>query len=146
MKTAFVHTNICHEGNGGESVGELTRDLECLLDKASPDLPIKIRQGTEISPYECPSEKVSLQFKLLSMQTYIQAMPELDVTNVDELQVNNSSHTKGTICLVNGGEWAPKGWFFKYGCTNGCHKTLNGWYLGLVAPISSIVGLPILYT
>ena len=26
----------------------------------------------------------------------------LDMTNVDELQVNNSSHTNGTICLVNG--------------------------------------------
>ena len=29
-------------------------------------------------------------------------LQKLDVTNVDELQVNNSSHTKGTICLVNG--------------------------------------------
>ena len=27
---------------------------------------------------------------------------KLDVTDVDELQVNNSSCTNGTICLVNG--------------------------------------------
>ena len=39
----------------------------------------------------------------------------------------------------------PRGWFFERGRTNGCHKTRNGWYLGLVAPISSIVGLLILY-
>ena len=26
---------------------------------------------------------------------------KFDVTNFDQLQVNNSSHTKGTICLVN---------------------------------------------
>ena len=30
--------------------------------------------------------------------------------------------------------------------TNGHHKTRNGWYLGLVALISSIIGLLILYT
>ena len=29
---------------------------------------------------------------------------------------------------------------------NGCHKTRNGWYLGLVAPISSLVELLILYS
>ena len=35
----------------------------------------------------------------------------------------------------------PRGWiFFERGRTNGCHKTRNGWYLGLVEPISSIVG------
>ena len=27
---------------------------------------------------------------------------KLDVTDVDELQANNSLHNKGTICLVNG--------------------------------------------
>ena len=34
-----------------------------------------------------------------------------------------------------------KGKVFEHGCTNGHHKTCNGWYLGLVALISSIVGL-----
>ena len=29
---------------------------------------------------------------------------------------------------------------------NGHHKTSNGWYLGMVAPISSILGLLILYS
>ena len=33
---------------------------------------------------------------------FVWLLPKLDVTDVDELQVNNSSHTKGTICLVNG--------------------------------------------
>ena len=34
------------------------------------------------------------------------------MTNFDELQVNNSSHTKGTICLVNG-QMAAKGMVFR---------------------------------
>ena len=29
---------------------------------------------------------------------------------------------------------------------NGRHKTRNGWYLGMVVPISSILGLLILYS
>ena len=37
-------------------------------------------------------------------------------------------------------------WFFKCGHTNGCHKTHNDWYLGLVALISSIVELLNLYS
>ena len=38
----------------------------------------------------------------------------------------------------------PRGWFFECGCTNRHHITHNGLYLGLVALISSIVGLLIL--
>ena len=37
----------------------------------------------------------------------------------------------------------PRGWFFERGRTNGCHKTRNGWYLGLVAPISSNSQAPV---
>ena len=33
---------------------------------------------------------------------FVWLLLKLDMINVDELQVNNSSHTKGTICLVNG--------------------------------------------
>ena len=33
---------------------------------------------------------------------FVWLLLELDITNVDELQDNNSSHTKGAICLVNG--------------------------------------------
>ena len=33
---------------------------------------------------------------------FVWLLLKLDVTDVDELQDNNSSHTKGTICLVNG--------------------------------------------
>ena len=73
---------------------------------------------------------------------FVWLLLKLDVTDVDELQDNNSSHTKGIICL----EWAPKGWFFERGRMNGHHNTCNGWYLGLVVLISSIVGLPILYS
>ena len=58
---------------------------------------------------------------------FVWLLQKLDVTDFDELQVDNSSHTK-----------AP----FRH--TNGHHKTRNGWYLGLVVPISSIVGLLIL--
>ena len=35
-------------------------------------------------------------------EDFVWLLQKLDVTNVNELQVNNSSHTKGTICLVNG--------------------------------------------
>ena len=38
------------------------------------------------------------------------------------------------------GEWVPRGWFFECGHMNGCHKNHNGWDLGLVAPVSSIIG------
>ena len=33
---------------------------------------------------------------------FVWLLLKLDMTDVDELQVNNSSHNKGTICLVNG--------------------------------------------
>ena len=33
---------------------------------------------------------------------FVWLLQKLDVTDVNEIQVNNSSHTKGTICLVNG--------------------------------------------
>ena len=65
------------------------------------------------------------------------------MTNV--FQINNSSNTKGTICLVNGG-MGIKRIVFERGHTNWHHKTCNGWYLGLVVPISFIVGLLILYS
>ena len=32
---------------------------------------------------------------------FVWLLLKLDVTNVDELQDTNSSHNKGTICLVN---------------------------------------------
>ena len=33
---------------------------------------------------------------------FVWLLLKLDVTDVDELQDNNSLHNKGTICLVNG--------------------------------------------
>ena len=33
---------------------------------------------------------------------FVWLLLKLDVTDVDEFQDNNSSHNKGTICLVNG--------------------------------------------
>ena len=39
---------------------------------------------------------------------FVWLLQKLDITDVDELQVNNSSHTKGTICLVNGGMGAKR--------------------------------------
>ena len=32
---------------------------------------------------------------------FVWLLLKLDITNVDELQDNNSSHNKGNICLVN---------------------------------------------
>ena len=43
-------------------------------------------------------------------------------------------------------KWVPRGWFFKSGYMNRRHLTCNGWYSGLVMPISTIVGLLILYS
>ena len=66
--------------------------------------------------------------------------------DIKRLQVTDSSYIEGTICLVNECIGAKEiSMVFKCGCTNGCHKTSNGWYLGLIALISSIVGLLILY-
>ena len=69
-------------------------------------------------------------------------MRKTRVMDIKRLQVNDSSYIEGTICLVK----VPWGWFFECGHTNGRHKTRNGCYLGLVRPISSIVGLLIVYS
>ena len=61
------------------------------------------------------------------------------------LQVNDSLYIEGTICLVNELIGA-KGMVFRAWAHERRHKTCNGWYLGLVGPISSIVSLLILYS
>ena len=61
------------------------------------------------------------------------------------LQANDSLYIEGTICLVNELIGA-KGMVFRAWVHERCHKTRNGWYLGLVGPISSIVSLLILYS
>ena len=35
------------------------------------------------------------------MKNFVWLLLKLDITNVDELQDNNSSHTKGTVCLYS---------------------------------------------
>ena len=58
-----------------------------------------------------------------------------------EPQVDDCWYYEGTICLVN--KWiGAKGMVSSVGARMGA---INGWYLGLVAPISSIVWLLILY-
>ena len=58
-----------------ESVDELARDLERLLDKASPGLPIEIRdRELKYHLMNALPEKVSLQSKLLPTQTYTQTI------------------------------------------------------------------------
>ena len=64
------------------------------------------------------------------------------MTDFNKFRVNDSSYTKGT----NMSESMPNGWFIVHSCTNGCHKTHNGWYLGLMVPVFSIVGLLVLYS
>ena len=39
---------------------------------------------------------------------------------LDKLQVNNSGHNEGAICLINR-RICVRGWFFEHGCTNECH-------------------------
>ena len=58
-----------------ESVDKLARDLECLLDKVSPGLPIEIRdRELKYHLMNALPEKVSLQLKLLPTQTYTQTI------------------------------------------------------------------------
>ena len=58
-----------------ESVDELAHDLEHLLDKASPDLPIDIRdRELKFHLMSALSEKVSLQLKLLPAHSYTQTI------------------------------------------------------------------------
>ena len=70
---------------------------------------------------------------------FIRRVRKTRVMDIKRLQVNDSLYIEGTICL-------PWGWFFERGRTNGCHKTRNVWYLGLVALSSSIVWLLIPYS
>ena len=65
--------------------------------------------------------------------------------DIKRLQVNDSSYIEGTICLVNE-RIGAKGMVFRAWAHERCHKIRNGWYLGLVDPISSIVSLLILYS
>ena len=59
--------------------------------------------------------------------------------DIKRFQVNESWYIEGTICLIN--EWiGAKGmvvWAWAY---KRRHKTSNGWYLGLVAPIPPLLG------
>ena len=59
----------------------------------------------------------------------------------DELRVDDSTQDEGNNTEVRK-ELEPNGWFVV--CSR---KTIaNGWYSGMVAPVSSIVGLLILYS
>ena len=54
-----------------ESVDELAHVLERLLDKASPDLPAEVRnKELKFHLMNALPDKVSLQLKLLPLQTY----------------------------------------------------------------------------
>ena len=60
---------------------------------------------------------------------------------VHKIQVEN----EGTNSLVNG-QIGQEGMVHCVWSHNECHKTRNGWYLGMVMPISSIHGLLTLYS
>ena len=65
--------------------------------------------------------------------------------DVYQLRDIDSSNNEGTNFQVNG--WMGRGgWFVHTWSHNGRHKARNGWCLGMVAPISSILGLLILYS
>ena len=58
---------------------------------------------------------------------------------LDELQVNNSTLSSKRL---NG----CHGMAFECEHINSCHKASNGWYVGLVVPVFSILGLVILHS
>ena len=69
----------------------------------------EIHAGGHASPQKVCNEnkrkkKRWLRKNILMTATkdFVWVLQKLDVTDVDKLQVNNSSHTKGAICLVNG--------------------------------------------
>ena len=68
----------------------------------------EIHAGGHASPRKvCDENKRKKKLRLRKnifddREDFVWLLQKLDVTNVNELQVNNSSHTKGTICLVNG--------------------------------------------
>ena len=59
----------------------------------------------------------------------------------DMVQVNNEDTNSRVMSWL---DW--KGWFLERGRTIDRHKIRCGWYLGLGTPISSIVGMLILYS
>ena len=65
--------------------------------------------------------------------------------DVYQLRDIDSSNNEGTNCLVNGRIGRER--MVRHAQShNGRHKSRNGWYLGMVVPISSILGLLILYS
>ena len=76
---------------------------------------------------------------------FIRHIRKTGAMDIKRLQVTDSSYIEGAICLVNERigvkEIVFQAWAHKHR-----HKTRNGWYLGLVARISSIVGLLVLYS
>ena len=61
----------------------------------------------------------------------------------NELRVTDSTLNEGINCRVTS-KLGRKGCFVRHGHTNECHKTCNGWYLGMAVPTSFIVGILIL--
>ena len=67
----------------------------------------RIHAGGHRSPRKVCNEnkrkkKRWLRKNFFDDKDFVWLLQKLDVTDVDELQVNNFSHIKGTICLVNG--------------------------------------------
>ena len=71
------------------------------------------------------------------------AISETGWVNFDELRVTESTSNEGTNSLVNRGR---KDGLLCVIAQQARHKTRNGWYSGMVAPIYFIVGVLILYS
>ena len=65
-------------------------------------------------------------------------------TDFIELQDTVSTLNESTNSLVTSRS-EPDGWFVMHRCKTSTIKFTNGWFSGLMAPISSIVGVLILY-
>ena len=70
---------------------------------------------------------------------FIKLYQKTGSTDFDQLQDIDSSNNEGTNSLVNGERMVCRAYLH-----NERHKTRNGWYLGMVTLISSILGLLIL--
>ena len=103
MKTALVSEQLSQRRlhKERESVDELARDLECLLGKASPDLPAEEKnKELKFHLLNALPDKVPLQLKLLLPQMY--ALTFLKATElfliyrcVDKAEMSIHQITKG---------------------------------------------------
>ena len=89
-----------------ESMDKLTRDHKCLLNKASPDLPAKVRnKKLKFHLMNSIPDKVALQLKLLQPQMYAQT-----ISKATELLLiyQRADRADASIQQITSDEWLHK--------------------------------------